>query len=282
MLRLCTLICAFFLVSASTLAAPKESAYDRVMRTGIIKCGYIIWPPFLDKDLNTGKFSGMNYDYMNALADSLGLRVDWVSEVINGQQIEALRSGKIDAVCSAEGPFVPSAGRYVFYSDALAYFPSVFYARPDDKRFDLNLDAINQPGVKIVAIDGDSSSVIAKMQFPKAAPHNIPQISSNDQMMLEVISGKADLLTTDAMTIANFLKENPGKLREVPLDKPVAIIPNAFSVLQGHGGLELITLINQGIKNLRHFGGEDLIFSTYIKQGLIGVDRVVKPYEVTK
>ena len=278
-IRLLFLFCAFALFSrgASSSENP-ESAYDRVQKTGVIRCGYMIWPPFLDKDVNTGQFKGMNYDYMEALAESLGLKVDWAVEVVNGQQVESLRSGKIDAICSAEGPFVPSASRYLFYSEPLAYFPSLFFARPDDKRFDNNLDAINSPNVSIVTVDGDSSYEVAKAQFPLATKHAIPQTSSSGQMMLEVITGKADLMTIDAMSAAEFLKQNPGALREVPLSRPVAVIPNTFSVLQADGGIELVTLVNQGIHNLRHFGTEDYIFRKYYKEGLKGVYRVADPY----
>lgn len=275
------IILSFLLIIYSVSAyatEDKESSYNRIQRTGIIKCGYIIWPPFLDKDVNTGNLSGMNFDYMQALADSLGLKVEWTSEVINGQQVEALRSGKIDVICSAEGPFVPSTSRYLFYSEPLAYFPSVFYARIDDKRFDNNIESINSPEVRIVTIDGDASYEVSKAQFPLAKRHSIPQTSSAGQMMLEVVSKKADLVTTDAMTIAQFLKENPNTLKEVILPNPVAVIPNTFSVLQGKNGIELITLINQGIHNLQHFGTENYIFRKYDK-GLKGVYRVAKPYE---
>lgn len=281
MMKLIVLL-SLLLTSLPAFAADKETAYDRVQKSGVIRCGYIIWPPFLDKDVNTGAFNGMNYEYMEALAASLGLKVEWAVEVTNGQQVEALRAGKIDAICSAEGPFVPSTSRYLFYSEPLAYFPSMFYARPDDKRFDNNIDAINKPDVKIVAIDGDASFEIAQAQFPDATRHSIPQVSSSAQMMMEVTTGKADLVTIDAMSMTNFLKENPGALREVPLDKPVAVLPNTFSVLQSPGGMELITLINQGIHNLQHFGTEDYIFRKYMKDGLTGVYRTSKPYEASK
>lgn len=276
------LVCLILMMPIVANAAPQESAYDRVMRTGVLRCGYILWPPFLDKDLKTGEFRGMNYDYMEALADSLGLKVQWTTEVTNGLQVESLRSGKIDAICSAEGPFVPRTGRYLFYSEPLAYFSSLFYARVDDNRFDMNPDAINKPDVRIVTIDGDSSYEVARMQFPLAQRHNIPQTSPSGQMMMEVITGKADLLSIDESSMAAFLKSNPGKLKEVNLPKPVAVIPNTFSVLQSSGGVELITLINQGIRNLRHFGAEDRIFKKYDQKSLRGVFSVSKPYEMVQ
>ncbi len=35
--------------------AHAETTYERVMRTGIIKCGYMLWPPYFDMDLTTKK-----------------------------------------------------------------------------------------------------------------------------------------------------------------------------------------------------------------------------------
>ena len=56
-----------------TLAAPawagddKESAYERVIRTGIIRCGYFVWPPFLAIDPNTNKKSGIFFDIVEEI-----------------------------------------------------------------------------------------------------------------------------------------------------------------------------------------------------------------------
>ena len=58
---------------AVSLPKEKESVYERVIRTGKIRCGYAVWQPVLMKDPNTGAFSGVYYDYMNLLAARLGL-----------------------------------------------------------------------------------------------------------------------------------------------------------------------------------------------------------------
>lgn len=56
------ILLSFFLLlvfAASAWAGDaKESAYDRVMRTGTIRCGYFIWPPGFSIDPNVGKRSG--------------------------------------------------------------------------------------------------------------------------------------------------------------------------------------------------------------------------------
>ncbi|MCB1556441.1 MAG: hypothetical protein KDJ15_03915, partial [Alphaproteobacteria bacterium] len=53
------LLTVFFL---GKTAHAMDSGYDRVMRTGTIRCGYIAFPPYLMQDLNTGEFSGLAYD----------------------------------------------------------------------------------------------------------------------------------------------------------------------------------------------------------------------------
>lgn len=35
---------------AGITATPKETAYERVMRTGVLRCGYGAWAPFVLKD----------------------------------------------------------------------------------------------------------------------------------------------------------------------------------------------------------------------------------------
>lgn len=60
------LLLAIVLLFFSTLSVQAkdahETAYDRIMRTGVIRCGYIPYAPGLTKDLKTGEFGGIFYD----------------------------------------------------------------------------------------------------------------------------------------------------------------------------------------------------------------------------
>ena len=47
-----------------TRVTVKESTYERVIRTGEIRCAYAVYEPPLIKDPNTGKLSGIFYDVM--------------------------------------------------------------------------------------------------------------------------------------------------------------------------------------------------------------------------
>jgi len=45
----------------------RESAYARVMRTGTLRCGYVLYPKTIERDLNTGKMSGPMYAIMEEM-----------------------------------------------------------------------------------------------------------------------------------------------------------------------------------------------------------------------
>jgi hypothetical protein len=42
-------------LSFPAFAVEKESAFDRVMKSGVIRCGYWVRSPMITKDLNTGE-----------------------------------------------------------------------------------------------------------------------------------------------------------------------------------------------------------------------------------
>jgi hypothetical protein len=46
----------------------QESAYDRIIKSGNIRCGYIVYPPNTIRDPKTGAFSGISYDIMSRIA----------------------------------------------------------------------------------------------------------------------------------------------------------------------------------------------------------------------
>lgn len=61
-------------------AAHAESVYERVIKSGTLKCGYIPYPPAMIVDPNTGEKSGIFYEFMNEVGKRLSLKVEWVQE----------------------------------------------------------------------------------------------------------------------------------------------------------------------------------------------------------
>jgi polar amino acid transport system substrate-binding protein len=216
----------------SITTAAKESTYDRVMRTGTIRCGYAMWPPFIMKDPNSGKLSGFEYDYMQALGDALHLKIDWSEEVGWGDFPSALNAGRIDAFCAGAWPSATRA-REIDFTRPIVYQPLYAYVRAGDPRFDNNSAAIDDPSVTAVTMDGEMSSLVAASDFLKAKTVQLPQLSNASELLLNVVTGKGDVTFTDSITESRFAANNPGKIRRVVTKMPLRVFGVPLAIARG-------------------------------------------------
>ncbi|MDD5586115.1 MAG: transporter substrate-binding domain-containing protein [Alphaproteobacteria bacterium] len=207
----------------NTALLGKESPYDRVMRTRTIRCGYFAWPPFVIKDPNSGKLSGLYVDVAEALGSIMDLKIEWAQELNFGTYLEDLAAGRYDMECSG-GWANAKRGQIVFYSRPYAYMPYVALVRPNDRRFDADPALINKPGVKVATMDGETTSILRHLRFPFTQDVSLPQNSPIADVIFNVVSGKADVTFTDTLTASEYLKENPGKLKAIRYNPPLYLI----------------------------------------------------------
>lgn len=257
---LLALMVLLFAMPAWAEDSPKESTYDRVMRTGTIRCGYVVWAPMFMKDPNTGVYSGIFYEYMEAVGKALDLKIEWTEETTPAGYVEALRLGRFDMLCSADWPNA-SRGKYLDYADPIFFLPLVPFAREEERRFDNNKDAIDDPSVTISTIDGEMSSIIARQDFARAKTVSLPQNADASQMLMNVTNGKADITITALTTGLAYQEKNPGKLRRVPLPRPVRLFPNTLSMRLGEDSLR--QMMNTATRELQYSGVIDKIIDKY-------------------
>lgn len=220
-----------FFIPAVSWAAEKETAYERVIKTGTIRCGYIVWNPyFYYKDLNDpSSKAGMTVDMMNEIGRVLGLKIEWTEEAGWGNIGEGLKSGRYDMVCTS---MWPDAAKYKnFLLTRPLYYSSIYpWTRADDTRFDGDISKINDPSVKIAVVDGGTAESMARQFFPKATIVGIPPMSQSAEFFMTVTSGKADVINSDVDEMEAFLKTNPDTFRKVANIKPLQYYPHVMAV----------------------------------------------------
>ena len=54
-----------------------NSIYNRVINSGQLNCGYVVYSPYFTKDPNTGQLGGIFYDLTNELGKRLDLKINW-------------------------------------------------------------------------------------------------------------------------------------------------------------------------------------------------------------
>lgn len=212
----------------SSNPAPKETLYDRVKRAGKIRCGYVIEPPLVMLDPNTGKLSGLTYELMEEIGRQLSLKIDWAGTVTYSHMVADLALNRFDMICSPVYT-LPSRMREADYTVPFVFLPDYFYVRKDDTRFDNNYAAINDPGIRFSILDGHYSNIAASRDFPLATKISIPENASLSQLYLDVANNKADITVSDVMTFSNYDRNNPGKLRRVE-GKPPLVGAGVFTI----------------------------------------------------
>lgn len=257
-------------------AAPaRESAYDRILRTGVIHCGYADWPPYiLTKDAKTGKLQGISYDIMEAVAERLGLKAEWSENVGWGTFIESLRSQRIDAFCVLSGRSA-ERGRYLGYAMPVMYSAIYPYVRIDEHRFDNDLSGINSPDIRIATMDGEGSDLIARKFFPKATTVSIPGISPLSDVLLNVAMRKADVVFNEPSFVEGYIAANPGTLRRAQ-DKPFQVVEVSFAVNLPEK--QLRDMLDSTLSELHNQGVIEQIISKYNSDPKIFL-RIAQPYK---
>ncbi|MDX2028323.1 MAG: transporter substrate-binding domain-containing protein [Alphaproteobacteria bacterium] len=208
-----------------------ENTYDRVMRTQTLRCGYAVWTPFLLKDPNTGKLSGLFYDYTQALGEILGLKIEWTEEVSWGEFPAALDAGRIDAMCGGAYPNAARA-RVIDFVRPILYQPIYVYARAGDTRFDHNHSIINDASITLTAVEGSMVGRVAVTDFPKAKAIMLPELTSLAETFVNVASRKADVTVSNSATAEEYMANNPGKMRRVA-GKPLHLAWNSIAIPGG-------------------------------------------------
>lgn len=256
--------------------AAKETAHERVIRTQTLRCGYVVHPPHVIKDPATGALSGSIVDIMNEAGRLLNIRVEWPEEVGWGNSVEALRSGRVDAVCT-DFWMNPVEGRYVSFSMPLYYEAVVAYGRADDRRFLRDLGAVNDPSVTIAATDGAINGIIAEQDFPKAKVHALPNMTDTAQILSEVAAGKSDVAFVAVQDGLAFTRNNPGKLIKLTVDRPLRAFAATIAVPQKDAAL----------KGMLDSAFAQLLYGRFIdnvldKHGMPpdAVYRVARPYDL--
>ncbi len=243
------------------VALRPESLHSRVLNTKKIRCSYCAYPPYCIKDPNTGEFSGIFVDVMEAIGDKLAVDIDWVEEVGWGTIFEGLESGRYDVHGSGLWQNA-SRGKKGYFSIPLFYNAIRVWVRSDESRF-RTLEDLNSPEVRISVQDGAIEAIIAETDFPRAQPVSIPQLNPWSDNLLNIITNKADVTFAELGVIVPFLEKNPGTLKELPVGRPIRVFANSYPFKMGEG--EFKSMIDSAIAEIISDGTMETILERYEK-----------------
>jgi len=252
----------------------KESVYDRVMRTGTLRCGYFIEPPFTFSDPNTGKKSGIAVDLAEKIATELNLKLEWSMETSFASLTEDLILGRYDAVCASLFT-LPRSGR-IDYTVPYTYVPVYAFTQTGRTEFDNKLDQLDWSQIAVAGLDGEGATTIARKKIPQA---KFVMLSQNDQianMLTSVVDKKADIAFVMPTVFKEFDATNPNKLQRIASDQPFYVFNVAFGLKPNEPAFK--NTLDYMMRNLSANGYLQSLFQKYDPDKLLF--RPTSPYQV--
>ncbi|MFA5040205.1 MAG: ABC transporter substrate-binding protein [Bdellovibrionales bacterium] len=251
----------------------KQTRLEQVKNSGVLRCGYFIWPPFNTKDPNTGKMSGLYYDLVEEIGQQLDIKIEWAGEVSTGQMLADLASNRYDMICSPLG-LTPGRAREGDFTTPFLYTPVYLYVRKDDTRFDNNFERANQPDITLAIMDGELSGIAANENFPSAKQTTILQLLNSADLFMAVANKKADAVVQDPFSFETYDKNNPGILRPTG-NTPLRMLAAGMPLPANEPALK--AMIDTTINYLIDSGYVDKLFRKY--EGNFKYFRAAKHYQ---
>jgi polar amino acid transport system substrate-binding protein len=173
--------------------------------TGKLRGGVVISPAasvfFAIKDGN-GKVQGVTLDLLRAFADTLKLPLELQVYDNSGQVTDAVASAACDL---AFMPRDATRETKVDFGPAY-YFISSTYLVPAGSKIQ-NIDEVNRPGVRIVAISNTTTARTARRTAPNASVEEVPSV---DLMTEMAAAGQGDAFALSHDSFAGLLPKLPG------------------------------------------------------------------------
>jgi len=254
---LLALLLSFALPVSPVFAADKakETAFERVIRTGVIRCGYYVFPPVTYRDPNTNELSGFSIDMMNEIAGRAGMKVEWTEETNFNNWIPGLQTQRYDVACTPNWPDI-SQGRVVTFSVPMFFAGLYPMVRENDERFKTDdLERLNRDDVTFTAAEGDGLVNLIKARFPQAKLKVLSADGELTGFAMDVISGKADAFVIDRNGMVEFNRNNETKLKLIAPQQPVKV--QAFNLAVERNELVLNYFLNTAIQELIYDGTMD-------------------------
>ena len=233
---------------------------NEVFANKTIKVGYISYPPGFIVNPNTKEKSGIFNDVLVEIAKRNGLSIDYKEEVSWATMIEVLKTDRVNLIAN---PVWATKDRKenADFSKPVYYSPIGVYVRADDNRFDTARSKLNDPKIKIAAVDGEINYSIGKQDFPLAEVNPFPNNIDVAQLFLEIQTRKKDVTFAAPMFAYDYMQKKPCKLKKIGEKSPIRNYPNCYMYKKGES--KVGDFLNAEIDKLIKDGTIDKIIAKY-------------------
>lgn len=255
----------------------RETALERIKRTGVMRVGYGGFPPYTivdprEPDPNK-RVSGFTVDLVNEIASRMSPPVKLQWYIFDWDTFSAdMETQKFDFAGDVVYETVPKATD-VAMSDPYSYFGlAVALVRSSDNRFHTFGD-LDRSDINIALAQGYVSTSYAEQHLTKPHFLLVPVGTDAFNQLDDVLFGKADVALQDVPTVVQYVRAHPGKVKALWLDHPPSIVPGGF--VTRYSDQDLLEFLNTSIRILEADGTIERLdqkwksLGYYRKEGLV-------------
>lgn len=204
------------------MAIEGSPTLDRIRAAGVLRVGTTgDYTPFslLRPD---GTYEGADIAMAHDLAARIGVRIAFVPTV----WVELLDDFLADKFDIAMGgvTVTPARAERAFFSVPTFVDGKRPLCRREDRDRFTSIEAINQPGVRVIANPGSANEAFARANFTRA---EVMIHHDNASVFRELVAGRADVMVTDGLEADHQAQLHP-ELCAVPVAAPFTRLEKAY------------------------------------------------------
>jgi len=242
-----------------SVAPSTDSTLDRITKEKVLRVGYIVYPPAVVKDPQTGELSGEFVDIARYIADEIGARLEF-HETSWSTFVAGLQAGQYDISIAPTYAKVSRAAS-VHFSEPIAYLGNSAVVLKNNSSLSgvKTAQEFDHKGLRVAVVQGEAAHEFATTHFKNA---QVIVLSGSDLSApcIAVISGQADVGLTDAYVTSRCAAEHT-QLLDVFASNPYDLSPMAWSVR--NSDVSLLIFINNSLEYVSSSGRLREIESKY-------------------
>lgn len=249
-------------VNDNANSGTKETALERIKKTGVLHVAYGGFPPYtiidLDKNSDSDQFvSGICVDIMKEIASRHNPKLKLVWHNLNWETLRTdMMSKNFDLLADALYQTIPLASDFSL-SDPFSYFGiGCALVKKDDNRFK-DFEDLDRSDITIAVAVGWLSTDYAKANLEKPTFKEILVSESPFTQLDEVLHGRADVAIQDVPTVLAYAKAHKDKVKALWISNPPATVAGGFAARREDQ--DLIDFINVSLMVLKLDGTLDKI-----------------------
>ena len=260
MLKKFNLIILMFIVAIVSMKTVEAGHLEEIAERGTIRIGTTgDYRPMSYFNEKTGEYEGIDAELSKIIADSLGVKIEYVKTSWPTLTADTL-AGKFDiALCGISRNY--NRAKLMAMSDGygIGRFGKTILCRKSDAKKFKTLADINKPNVRVMINPGGTNEKFANANLKNA---KIIVFNENAEIPHQVSIGNADIMITEIVEALNYIKLDKN-LAAPLIDKPFTV--HSCGILMQKGDQEFLNYINFVLAELRMDGTLEKLENKYLR-----------------